>query len=171
MVKTWMPTVAGILNIITGGLTLLGVILVSVSIGVFYSSAYNTFGNQDIPAGIWVAIFLPAVILSIVAIVGGVYAIRRRIWGLALAGAICSLLTIWAWPLGIAAIVLLALSKHEFNHIILSPPPPPVATLPPPLPNPNPTPTHISPPPTSSRPSPPPPPPPYDSTKRPRIDG
>lgn len=152
MDRTWMPAVAGILGIITGGLTLLGAIIVGVGVGVFYSSAYNVFGNQDVPTIVWVVLFLPIIIIGVVAIAGGVYSLRRKIWGLALAGSICSVLTIWAWPLGVASLVLVALSKSEFDHIHSLPL---VDYLPPPSP----------PPPRSSLT--PPPPPVSDSTKRP----
>ena len=33
----------------------------------------------------------PSLVLGIIAILGGIYALRRRIWGLALAGSICAL--------------------------------------------------------------------------------
>jgi len=47
-------------------------------------------------------------------IVGGIYALRRRIWGLALAGSICALLGPWAL-LGILAIIFVSLGKGEFE--------------------------------------------------------
>ncbi|MCJ7670387.1 MAG: hypothetical protein MUO61_07755 [Dehalococcoidia bacterium] len=57
MERTWMPTTAGILCIIAGA--------ISVISGI---------------------VFAPLIIVGIIAIVGGIYALRRRIWGLALAG-------------------------------------------------------------------------------------
>jgi hypothetical protein len=61
------------------------------------------------------------IILGLIAIVGGIFGIRRRVWGLALAGAICALFPshpygrlIWSPALGILAIVFVALSKGEF---------------------------------------------------------
>jgi hypothetical protein len=120
MYKTWMPKVAGILSIVAGGLSLLFVILGVLGVGLFFSSGYlygyDTRGVHSL-AGVWVAIFLPVFIISAVAVAGGVFALQRRLWGLALAGAICAFLTGWAWALGIAAIVLVAMSKHEFDHI------------------------------------------------------
>jgi len=135
-----MPLVAGVLNIVTGALSLLGSIIVSLGLGVFFTSTYWT-GPGGIDAStvaIWTVFFLPYFIVGAVAIAGGIYAIRRRLWGLALAGAICSLMTIWAWPLGVASIIFIALSKNEFNHVkptqqpVEEPPPlPPHSTLPP----------------------------------------
>jgi len=52
------------------------------------------------------------VVLGIIAIVGGIWALRRRSFGLSLAGAVCVL------PLGIlgiVAIVCIALAKREFE--------------------------------------------------------
>jgi uncharacterized membrane protein len=60
------------------------------------------------------AIGAPLIVLGIVAIVGGIYALRRRLWGLALAGSICALLGPWAL-LGILAIVFVSLGKGEFE--------------------------------------------------------
>lgn len=150
MERTWMPTVAGILSIIAGAIGLLGGIIAGIGASVFLISSYYTGpGDQYVQsAAIW-AFFLPYIIISIVAVVGGVYALQRRVWGLALAGAICALLTIWAWYLGIAAIVFIVLSRNEFDHISpippssttprippASPPSPPPPIAPPPNPPP-----------------------------------
>jgi hypothetical protein len=62
---------------------------------------------------IFTALALPFAIVGILAIVGGIYALRRKIWGLALAGSIAAFFP--SWLLGIAAIVLTALSKKEFE--------------------------------------------------------
>jgi hypothetical protein len=62
---------------------------------------------------IFAALALPFAIVGILAIVGGIYALRRKIWGLALAGSIAAFFP--SWILGIAAIVFTALSKNEFE--------------------------------------------------------
>jgi hypothetical protein len=51
-------------------------------------------------------------VLGIVAVVGGISAIRRKRFGLSLAGAICALPSVF---LGIAAVILVALGKREFG--------------------------------------------------------
>jgi hypothetical protein len=64
--------------------------------------------------GVGGIIGLPWIILGIVSIVGGAFALRRKTWAMALAGAICALM----WPmslLGILAIVFVAISKQEFK--------------------------------------------------------
>ncbi|MBE9477778.1 MAG: hypothetical protein IMY81_00870, partial [Chloroflexi bacterium] len=47
-----------------------------------------------------------------VAVVGGIYALRRKTWGFALAGTI--LATICSTPLGILAIIFVSMGKREF---------------------------------------------------------
>ena len=108
MEKTWKPTTAGILSIIAGVFGLLGAIVVGVIGGTIA-------GLEDIPGlgTLFAAIAIPLIIIAIIAIVGGVYALKRRIWGLALAGTICSLFCMWL--LGIPAIIFVILGKSEFR--------------------------------------------------------
>jgi hypothetical protein len=107
---SWMPLTAGILQLIIG---IPGVIvgLIAVAIG-----SIATF----FIAGLGGLIGAPIVILSIVAVIGGVFAIRKRAWGFALAGAICSFivglpLVAPAILLGIPAIIFVALGKGQFE--------------------------------------------------------
>ena len=53
---------------------------------------------------------VPLIVLGIIAIVGGVSAIRRKSFGLSLAGAICGLPS----PFWILAVIFIALGKREF---------------------------------------------------------
>ena len=104
MEKTWKPTTAGILCIIAGAIaTIAGIVIAAVgSIGWFFG----------IP---WVsAIGAPSIILGIIAIVGGSYALKRRVWGLALVGSICALIGPWGL-LGLLAIIFVSLGKGEFE--------------------------------------------------------
>ncbi len=55
---------------------------------------------------------LSLVILGIIAMAGGISAVRRRRFGLSLAGAICALAS---GLLGILAIIFVSLSKREFE--------------------------------------------------------
>ena len=104
MEKTWKPTTACILCIIAGAIaTIAGIVIAVVgSIGWFFG----------IP---WVsAIGAPSIILGIIAIVGGSYALKRRVWGLALVGSICALIGPWGL-LGLLAIIFVSLGKGEFE--------------------------------------------------------
>lgn len=55
---------------------------------------------------------VPLLVLGIIAIVGGVSALRRKSFGLSLAGAICALPSAL---LGILAVIFIALGKREFG--------------------------------------------------------
>jgi RNA polymerase subunit RPABC4/transcription elongation factor Spt4 len=90
--QTWKPTIAGALTISAG------------AIGLAFGSVFVTQSPLFV-------VGLVAIIISTVALAGGVCAATRRVWDLALAGSICS---IWCW-LGIPAIVFVALSKQEFS--------------------------------------------------------
>jgi hypothetical protein len=124
MDKTWMPVTAGILNIVSGGLSFLGGLLAGIIFSILAANAVYTGPGQQYVGTIAVwFFFLPYVIISAVAIVGGVYCLRRRVWGLALAGSICSVLTIWGWALGVASIVFVAIAKDEFDRPASTAPP------------------------------------------------
>ncbi|MBN1367005.1 MAG: hypothetical protein JW967_03670 [Dehalococcoidales bacterium] len=60
------------------------------------------------------------ILIGILAIIGGVYSIKRKYWGLGLAAAIAA--TITFFPCGIAAIILISLGKSEFDHPAAVPP-------------------------------------------------
>jgi hypothetical protein len=107
--KTWMPMVAGILDIIAG---CWGLILALMFIFIGGVTRFV----PDVPPylfPIFTALSLPFAIVGILAIVGGIYALQRKIWGLALAGSIAAFFP--CWILGLPAIVLTALSKNEFE--------------------------------------------------------
>lgn len=74
------------------------------------------FAQGDMPPFVPSIIFglpVPALIIALMALVGGVFAILRRKWALPLIGAIAATLSFIL--LGIPAIVLIALSKDEFH--------------------------------------------------------
>jgi hypothetical protein len=78
MERTWKPTTAGILCIIAGIIGVVPGIVVAALVGSMFS------------IGLFFVIGAPSIILGVIAIVGGIYALRRRIWKLALAGSICA---------------------------------------------------------------------------------
>jgi len=102
-----MPKTAGILSIISGVLGIVGAIPIGwVVRGVV---GFGTSGAVMIPI---VVVAGPILILGILALIGGFSSLNRRNWGLALTGAICSVIFL----LGIPAIVLLILSRKEFRR-------------------------------------------------------
>ena len=106
--KTWMPTAAGILDIVAGSFGLITSLMF-----VFMGGIMRAVPDMPPFMGpVFMGMSGPFAILSILAIVGGIYALQRKIWGLALAGSIAAFFP--SWPLGVAAIVFTALSKNEF---------------------------------------------------------
>lgn len=59
-----------------------------------------------------IAIAVVAIVFGIIALIGGINAIKRRRWGLALAGAI--LATPIMPPLGVLSIIFVSMGKREF---------------------------------------------------------
>jgi hypothetical protein len=104
--KTWMPTTSGIMSIISGVVACL-VGIGAIARGELARRMVFHVGEEAI------GVFL--LLIGIVAIIGGVFALNRRVWGLALAGAICALFCPPVTVLGILAIVFVALSKNEFK--------------------------------------------------------
>ncbi len=123
--KTWKPTVAGILCIISGAPAIIVALIASVIGG--------TVGFLGMPflSAIIGLVIIPIIILGVVSIVGGIFALRRERWGWALAGAICALVPPLG-ILGILAIIFVILSQDEFKgHRDQSPQPPPPPSPPP----------------------------------------
>ena len=119
--KTWKPTVAGILNIIVGSVRLLGVFGVTIAIIVLKTALYwwNLIKRDVYPMTlefivsilIVVAVFLA--VAGILSLLGGISALQRKRWGLALAGSIASVFG--PVVLGIPALIFTAISKDEFD--------------------------------------------------------
>jgi len=114
--KTWKTRAAGILAIVAGAAGL---------------SQWVTIAAVEIPHWGWVpmgggligAVATTVVALEIatgiIAVMGGVFALKRKRWRLALAGCICAFFSFFLFflnaPLAIAAIVLVVLGKGEFE--------------------------------------------------------
>jgi hypothetical protein len=107
MTKTWKPTVAGILSILAGAASLL------IGVG---SLARGALVGRLMWHWRWEVLAVLALALGIVAIIGGIAALRRQAWGLALAGAICALFPPHLSVLGILAIIFISLAKPEFGQ-------------------------------------------------------
>src|SRR5579862_2633418 len=106
--RTWKPTAAGVLSIVTG------TFICQFQLGKAIRAHSLTW-----PSAIGTAL---TVVLGLVAILGGISAVRRKVWLLALAGAICALFPphaygrlVWTSALGILAIALLVTSRNEFS--------------------------------------------------------
>ena len=117
--------IGGVLSIVAGAIGIL--------IGLFYL-AYPLFlgfifdsleeepayiaasGTDPFMLMMWLmfgAVFFFYLLLGALSIAGGVCAIKKKAWGLALAGAIASSMSFYY--VGIAAVVLVAMAQPEFN--------------------------------------------------------
>jgi hypothetical protein len=112
MKKTWKPTVAGVLCISESCLKFVGVFALIIAI-VAVRSEHRVYVDEVNPVGILVAIAVPLAALAVLAMVGGILALQRKSWGLALAGSIAAVLPFSL--VGMAALILTALSRDEFE--------------------------------------------------------
>ena len=110
--RTWKPTAAGVLCIIGGSVGLLLCLFVT-AIALALMGDPSVDGELSIDAPI-VKFWILGGIAIIIAIVGGICALRRRVWGLALAGSICALVGLGI-P-GILAIIFVVRGKREFER-------------------------------------------------------
>jgi hypothetical protein len=117
--KTWMPVAAGVLSIVAGAMGLIAVAFL-ITFGATFGAEIARevlksvgFWQSGMPLTIIGLISIPLIIINAVAIIGGIYALQRKIWGLALTGAICAILP--AQVFGIIAVVFIAVSKKEFE--------------------------------------------------------
>jgi len=109
MERPWRPLIAGVLDIIAGvGMLLLCFLL------VLAGGITNVVGG--VPQWVTSLLFglaIPFALLAVLSVIGGIFAIRRMAWGLALAGSIAAFFC--CFILGIVAIVLIAISHNEFK--------------------------------------------------------
>jgi len=120
MKKTWKPVMAGILDIASGIIVMFISIYLLILSQLFLLIHKNlnvdtTVINIDQIKGyiekyeIFPIIF---VLLGIIPIIGGVYALQRRIWSFALTGAIFSML----FPFfGLPSLIITWRAKNEFS--------------------------------------------------------
>lgn len=123
--KTWNPTVAGVLNIVSGVFGIIAsifiIIVLSIGFGVL-KWALDMPRIETLPAFlpglVWTITILLAIV-SILALVGGIFALQRKRWGWALAGSIAAVFAsipiLRYLPVGILAIIFVAISKDEFE--------------------------------------------------------
>ena len=111
MSKTRKPIIGGILSILCGVLGAVGIFSYAIGFG----DPGSGIGKGDMPPFVPSIIFgmsIPAIVIALLAIVGGILAVRRKRWRWSLTGSIAAVLSLII--LGIPAVVLIALSKDEF---------------------------------------------------------
>jgi len=116
MERTNKPTTAGILNIISGVLGILGSFIIMLVLGALggmvgdYRMGYDMM--PGVAMGMGIGMFFPYLLISVLALVGGIFGVQRKHWGWSLAGSIGAIIVFL--PLGIASTVLTAQSRGEF---------------------------------------------------------
>ena len=118
MDKSWMPTVAGILEIIAGVVALLGALaLIFVGSVTTAVPEMTVDPDDDLPlalvSGLIWALAALSLIAALLTITGGVVALRRTGWAWPLVGAITALFA--ALPIGFFALILVVLAEDELR--------------------------------------------------------
>jgi hypothetical protein len=124
-------TVGGILSIVAGALGLISG-LAMLLFSLLFSTIWNDpafFTGPNPPPDQFFTVFslmygvigVFYIALGVLSIVGGIFSIQRKHWGWALAGAIGGCLTFL--PLGVGAVVLVALGRTEFIPVASVQPP------------------------------------------------
>jgi uncharacterized membrane protein HdeD (DUF308 family) len=104
--KTQLSLAAGIIDIAAGGFSLVSLLFVAAFLFVMAE------GDEGMPFFL-VLIPLAMVVPGVLAIVGGIFALRRRSWVMALIGSIALVVTS-SLP-GVAALVLTVMARDEFE--------------------------------------------------------
>jgi len=123
MDRTGLPVAAGTINIIAGFFNLtgaLGMLLIAISftyrtgiVSEWHGMMQYDLNGFDMQVFFYIlAVWL--CVSGIFAIIGGAFALQRKMWGLALTGSIFVLLTSFA--LGVASLILIIISMKEFNQ-------------------------------------------------------
>jgi hypothetical protein len=103
--KKYLSLAAGIIDIAAGGFSLVSLVFVGIVMVVLA-------GDSEIP--LFMALIpLAMVIPGVLAVVGGIFALRRRSWVVALIGSIALVVT--SSVPGIAAVVLTVMARDEFE--------------------------------------------------------
>jgi hypothetical protein len=120
--RTWKATTAGILDIVAGGfngLMAIGIIFAIIFIGSLRPMIMDYISPEDAPfvmpliVPILIGVLVFSLITAVFPIIGGVFALRRRGWGWALAGSIIAIFR--TSVLGILATIFVAMARDEFE--------------------------------------------------------
>ena len=111
MKKSSKPVWGGILTLLSAAMAIFGAL--NYAIGFFDQPG---IGKGDILPFVPSIIFgvpMMSIVIGVLALAGGIFALCRKRWKWALTGAIAAALSLL--PMGIAAIVLVATSRDEFD--------------------------------------------------------
>jgi hypothetical protein len=109
MENSWRSVTAGVLDIISG----VGMLFVCFWLVVAGGITSVVGSVPPWVTGLLFALAIPLALLAILAVIGGIFSIKRRSWGMALTGAIAAFFCCFLF--GIVSIILTALSHSEFK--------------------------------------------------------
>jgi hypothetical protein len=111
-----MPTAAGVLCIISAAVRLILVLVLIIAMVVtgefLIFTGLGFWFPLNVMAVLWI-ITVPLAVTGVLALVGGIFALQRKRWGLALAGSIAAFLPFGI--LGVIATIFTSLSRGDFE--------------------------------------------------------
>jgi hypothetical protein len=117
MNRDWIPTVAGIFEIVAAVCALIGAASLLFA-ALVITSVPDIQNDPDVPvdliSGLLGAIAIFVLVGGVVALVGGIAGVRRQGWGRAVAGAIAAVFLMP--PVGILALVMTIVGEKEFRE-------------------------------------------------------
>lgn len=119
--KTWKPTVVGLMNIFMAVLNFLGSIFAAtLFFAVESEHLYNGFFMEifpsmvhDIVRFVFAIDVFGGIVVTVLQLLGGIYALKRKRWVLVLISSAVAILQIF--PIGIPATIFTVISKNEFE--------------------------------------------------------
>ena len=118
--RTWKAVASGVLSIIAGSLHLSGWLAVRAILMKLIATGYFGDDKPFISATNVSKLVSPLLVMAGIAIIGGIFSLNRKLWGIALAGAICAIFSPATWMLGVASTVLISIARHEFHPVLNS---------------------------------------------------
>jgi len=115
---TSRATIAGILDIAAGLMALTGGavmgLLAVIGTGFLANIPEDGPPVQYLPLAVFGPLALMLLGSAVVAVAGGIVALKRSSWGWSLAGAVAAILAFV--PLGVVALILTIMAEHEFRR-------------------------------------------------------
>jgi uncharacterized BrkB/YihY/UPF0761 family membrane protein len=116
----WMPLTGGILSIFSGVVGIIATAFI-IAVGVAFGAAIaedvlsspGVWDDIGLPLTIIWMVSIPLLVISLLAIIGGSFAVNKKNWPLALTGAVFAIIP--TQVIGVVALILIVISKKEFK--------------------------------------------------------
>lgn len=118
--KTVIPVVGGVMIFLAGIMGLaMGGILIAIDVDQLSDYGVDVAGITDMLEDILTVCGAIWMIIGLIAVLGGIFGLLRKHWGLAILGGVMGLFVIGPWALGslfaLVGLILVAVSKKEFE--------------------------------------------------------